>query len=72
MHAILPNSVIIRDEISPTTPGQLQVSGGSADVSQGQYRGHTVAVKTMKVGVSDDFQKIREVSPEKFSTREIA
>ena len=37
-------------------------SGGFADVMLGTYKGHVVAVKTMRVGPQDDFLMIRKVS----------
>lgn len=58
--------MVITDEIDYPDSDQLQTSGGFADIKQGQYKKHTVAVKKMRVGLSDDFAKIRKVSLKKF------
>lgn len=48
--------------------GQIEVekgllaSGGFSDVRRGNYRGHLVAVRTMRVTTQDDILKIRKVS----------
>ena len=59
--------MVITDEIDYTDSDQLQTSGGFADIRQGRYKGHTVAVKGMGVAPSDDFTKIRKVSLEEHS-----
>ena len=63
-HARLPSSMIIADNIEISTSNQSHTSGGFADIKQGQYKGLTVAVKTLRVGVVDDLDKIRRVSRE--------
>ena len=40
----------------------ILISGGFADVRFGRYMGNPVAVKTLKIAVQDDLQKIRKVS----------
>ncbi|KAF9789247.1 kinase-like domain-containing protein [Thelephora terrestris] len=59
-HALLPESMVIKDEIEHPDSAQLQTSGGFADIKQGWYDGHMVAVKTMRVAVTDDFDKLRK------------
>ena len=58
----MPDSVVITDEVEVPNSGQPNTSGGFADVAQGKYKGHAVAVKTMRVSTSDNFDKIRKVS----------
>ena len=41
---------------------RIVASGGFADVRTGTYKGHLVAVRTLKVTNTDDIPKIREVS----------
>ena len=41
---------------------KILASGGFADVRSGTYKGHLVAVKTLRVTELDDLQKIRKVS----------
>ena len=41
---------------------QIFASGGFADVRSGTYKGHLVAVKTLRVAEIDDLRKIRKVS----------
>jgi len=41
---------------------QILASGGFSDVRRGRYMGRLVAVKTFRVWIGDDFQKIRKVS----------
>ena len=64
-HVRLPSSLVIIDKIDHSRSGQLQTSGGFADVKQGQYRGCTVAVKTLMVTKEDEkadnFETIRKV-----------
>lgn len=64
---ILPEAMVITDQIDYPGSDKLQTSGGFADIKPGEYRGHTVAVKTMRLGMSDDFEKIRKVSRVKSS-----
>jgi serine/threonine protein kinase len=63
-HARLPNSVVIKGEIDFSDPTQPQTSGGFADIKPGKYKGCTVAVKTLRVSMADDLDKIRKVSKE--------
>ena len=37
-------------------------SGGYADIRRGTYLGHLVAVRALKIHLTDDHQKIRKVS----------
>ena len=66
-HARLPNSMVITDEIDFSASSQLHISGGFADIKPGKYKGRAVAVKTLRVDVSDDFVKIRKVGGEEVS-----
>jgi hypothetical protein len=66
-HALLPDSIVISGEIESHDSGQPHPSGGFADVKQGRYKEHMVAVKTMRVAVTDHIEKIREVSRRKCS-----
>jgi hypothetical protein len=61
-HARLPESMIITEKIDYSGSGQLYMSGGFADIKPGKYKGCTVAVKTLRVAVTDDFEKIKKVS----------
>lgn len=54
--------MVIRDEINYNGSNQRQIPGGYADIKQGWYKGHTVAVKTMWVGMPENVEKIRKVS----------
>ena len=58
--------MVITDEIETSTSGQPHLSGGFADIKQGRYKGHAVAVKTLRVAPTDDFGKIRNVSSPKW------
>ena len=60
-HARLPESMVIADEIDYYTCDQPHISGGFADIKPGKYKGCTVAVKTVRVAITDDFEKIRQV-----------
>ena len=60
-HARLPQSMIITGEIDFSGSDHLTTSGGFADIKQGLYEGSTVAVKTLKVRMTDNFDKIRKV-----------
>ncbi|KAF9645811.1 kinase-like protein [Thelephora ganbajun] len=57
-HGRLPDSVIITDKIE--VEDKILASGGFADVRSGSYKGHRVAVKTLKVAMNDDVPKIRK------------
>ena len=61
-HARLPESMTIKGKIDYSASSQYHTSGGFADIKQGKYRGGMVAVKIMRVAVTDDFVKIRKVS----------
>ena len=39
----------------------ILASGGFADVRSGEYMGHLVAVKTLRVAATDDLVRIRKV-----------
>ena len=41
---------------------EILASGGFSDVRGGIYKGHRVAVKTLRVASRDDVRKIRKVS----------
>ena len=64
-HARLPDSMVIKDEINFSALSQPPKSGGFADIRQGHYKGTTVAVKKLKLGEGDNFDKVRRVSGEK-------
>jgi len=53
--------MVITDKINYAY-GQPPTSGGFADVKPGWYRGRAVAVKELRVAITDKFEKIREVS----------
>ncbi|KAF9789222.1 kinase-like domain-containing protein [Thelephora terrestris] len=59
-HALLPDSMVIKDDIEHPDFAQLQTSGGFADIKQGRHNTNMVAVKTMRVAVTDDFDKLRK------------
>ena len=58
----MPDAMVIRDEINYNGSNQRQIPGGYADIKQGWYKGHAVAVKTMWVGMPENIEKIRKVS----------
>jgi len=60
IHGRFPDSMMITDEIKVS--GKIVASGGFADVRIGTYKGHFVAVKTMRVAEHDSFLEIRKVS----------
>ena len=53
--------MIITDKIDFSASSKPHTSGGFADIEPGQYKGCTVAVKTLRVATTDNFDKIREV-----------
>lgn len=56
--------MVITDNIdfsAAAAANQSHKSGGFADIKPGVYKGHIVAVKTLRVAMSDDFGKIRKV-----------
>ena len=61
-HARLPDSMVITDKIDYSAKSQPHAVGGFADIRKGKYRGGTVAVKTLRVEGTDNFEKIRKVS----------
>ena len=61
----LPDAMIVTEKIE--TSDMILASGGFADLRQGTYMGHLVAVKTMRVAVQDDLLKIRKVRATTFS-----
>ena len=58
-HGLLPSSMRIEGRIDVSD--ELHASSGFADVRSGTYRGHLVAIKTLRVTARDDFVKIRKV-----------
>lgn len=46
----------------------IHASGGWADVRTGKYGGRLVALKSLRVSMQDDLQKIRKVSTENASS----
>ena len=61
-HARLPGSMVITDEVNFSTCRNSLIAGGFADIQPGNYRGRTVAVKTLRLSMKDDLEKIRKVS----------
>ena len=61
-HARLPDSMVITDKIDYSASSQPRALGGFADIRKGEYKGGTVAVKTLRVGETDNSEKIRKVS----------
>ncbi|KAF9789239.1 kinase-like domain-containing protein [Thelephora terrestris] len=59
-HARLPNSMVIRDEISFSESMNPYISCGLTDLKLGQYKGCTVAVKRMRETMADGLEKIRK------------
>jgi len=58
--------MIITGEIEYSS-SQLQTLGGFADVKPGWYEGRAVAVKELRVAITDKSEKIREVSRKAFA-----
>ena len=56
---LLPASYTVQPE--PTNVGEFGCSGGFADVSKGEYRGRPVAIKHLRVGTKDEFDKVFKV-----------
>jgi hypothetical protein len=54
--------MVITGEIDFSFPIQPHTPGGFANINPGQYKGSTVAVKTLRVSMTDNFDKIRKVS----------
>jgi hypothetical protein len=57
---MLPASYGIQPEL--TRVGEFGWSGGFADVSKGEYRGRPVAIKHLRIGTKDEFDKVFKVS----------
>ena len=57
---MLPASYVVQPEL--THIGEFGWSGGFADVSKGEYRGRTVAIKHLRVKTRDDFDRVFKVS----------
>jgi hypothetical protein len=57
---VLPASYIIQLEL--THVGEVEWKGGFADVSKGEHQGRPVAIKHLRVGAKDEFDKIFKVS----------
>lgn len=60
IHGQLPSSLTLAESLEVS--GQVLVAGGFADIRTGEYMGRSVAVKTLRVPLQDDFSKIRKVS----------
>jgi hypothetical protein len=56
---MLPASYVVQPEL--THVGEFEWSGGFADVSKGEYRGHPVAIKHLRIGTKDEFDKVFKV-----------
>jgi hypothetical protein len=54
--------MVITEKIDFSAPTQPPKSGGFADIKPGRYKECIVAVKTLRVAASDNFDKIRKVS----------
>ena len=70
-HGRLPDSMVITDGLDIPNSGQPFAWSVFADIKRGKYGGHAVAVKTMRVGWSDNIGKIRRVSMEDVFTVKI-
>jgi hypothetical protein len=57
---ILPASYVI--ELELTHVGEVEWKGGFADVSKGEHQGRPVAIKQLRIGTKDEFDKIFKVS----------
>jgi len=57
---ILPSSYVVRPDF--TQVGEFGWGGGFADVSKGEHRGRPVAIKHLRIGAKDEFDKIFKVS----------
>ena len=56
---MLPTSYVIQPEHIHV--GEFGWWGGFADVSKGEYRGRTVAIKHLRAGTGDEFDKVFKV-----------
>ena len=57
---MLPASCVIQPEL--TYVGEFGWGGGFAVVSKGEYRGLPVAIKHLRIGTKDGFDKVFKVS----------
>ena len=57
---ILPTSYVIQLEL--THVGEFGWSGGFADVSKAEHQGRPVAIKHLRIGTNDKFDKIFKIS----------
>ena len=58
-HGMLPTSYAIQPE--PINIGEPERGGGFADVSKGEYQRRPVAIKQLRIGTKDEFDKIFKV-----------
>ena len=56
---LLPASYLLREEL--ISIGNIHCYGGFADISEGKYLGHRVAIKHLRFGAKDAFNKIFKV-----------
>ena len=56
---MLPASCVVQPEL--THVGEFGWSGGFADVSKGEYLGRPVAIKHLRIGTKDEFDKVFKV-----------
>ena len=56
---MLPASCVVQPE--HIRVGEFGWRGGFADVSKGEYRGRTVAIKHLRTGTGDEFDKVFKV-----------
>jgi len=59
-HGILPDRLRMAGNIEISD--EILAFGGFADLRSGTYKGHLVAVKTMRIAARDDLQVIRKVT----------
>jgi len=57
---MLPASYVVQPELIYV--GEFGWGGGFADVSKGEYHGLPVAIKHLRIGTKDEFNKIFKVS----------
>ena len=56
---LLPTSYVLQQEF--INVGNVHCYGGFADVTEGEYLGHRVAIKHLRFGTRDAFSKIYKV-----------
>ena len=66
----LPGSYLLSDKFDIS--GKVVASGGFADVRKGVFKGKDVAVKTLRVSLTDDKGKIRRVRKRAALFRQVA